>query len=306
MAKDLAGKVVVVTGSAFGIGRAISLRAAAQGAMVVIADVPGEEGAGKRTATECEVAGSPKSMYVACDVSKGPQVAALMQAAANECGSIDVVYANAGVGGIGPGKWAHEVSEEDFMQVVAINLCGVFHAAKYSLPYLVKSQGVLINTGSTFGMVGSHYAPAYCASKGGVINLTRQLAVDYGPLGVRVLAICPGYVSNWMGHSVGMGNIGDLPDVGSRALAPEVTAKAAQSRWETRAGAAEQQPLARMCSPDEIASVIPTWRRASNLFDASSSAIAMRCHDCAHALIGWSIGAGCNLPCYFSSFVHDR
>ena len=104
-------------------------------------------------------------------------------------------------------------------------------------------------------MVGSHYAPAYCASKGGVINLTRQLAVDYGPLGVRVLAICPGYVNNWMGHSVGGGEVGDLPDVGARALAPEVSAEAAQSRWETRAGAAEQQPLARMCSPDEIASV---------------------------------------------------
>ena len=60
---------------------------------------------------------------------------------------------------------------------------GVFHAAKYGLPHLVKSQGVLVNTGSTFGMVGAHYASAYCASKGGVINLTRQLAVDYGPLG---------------------------------------------------------------------------------------------------------------------------
>ena len=166
MATELSGKVVVVTGSAFGIGRAIALRAAAQGAMVVIADVPAEEEAGKRTAAECNAAGSPGSMYVACDVSEGPQVAALMQAAADEYGAIDVVYANAGVGGIGPGKWAHDVSDEDFMKVVAINLCGVFHAAKYSLPYLVKSQGVLVNTGSPFGMVGSHYAPAYCASKG--------------------------------------------------------------------------------------------------------------------------------------------
>lgn len=166
MATEFRDKVVVVTGSAFGIGRAIALRAAAQGAMVVIADVPAEEAAGKRTATECEVAGSPGSMYVACDVSKGPQVAALMQAAAKAYGSIDVCYANAGVGGIGSEKWAHEVSEESFMKVIAINLCGVFHAAKYSLPYLVQSRGVLINTGSTFGMVGSHYAPAYCASKG--------------------------------------------------------------------------------------------------------------------------------------------
>lgn len=255
MATDLSGKVVVVTGAAFGIGRAISLHAAAQRSNVVVADVPAEEDAGRRTAAECEVAGSPGSMYVACDVSEGLQVGALMQTAVDKYGAIDVVYANAGVGSIGPGKWAHEVADEDFMKTIAINLCGVFHTAKYSLPYLVKSQGVLVNTGSTFGMVGSHYASAYCASKGGVINLTRQLAVDYGPLGVRVLAICPGYVSNWMGHSVGMGSIGDLPDVGARALAPEVSAEAAQSRWETRAGAAEQQPLARMCSPDEIASV---------------------------------------------------
>ena len=125
MATDLADKVVVVTGSAFGIGRAIALRAAAQGAMVVIADVPGEKDAGKRTATECEVAGSPKSLYVACDVSKGPQVAALMQAAANECGSIDVVYANAGVGGIGPGKWAHEVSAVSYTHLTLPTICSV-------------------------------------------------------------------------------------------------------------------------------------------------------------------------------------
>ena len=131
----------------------------------------------------------------------------------------------------------------------------MFHAAKYGLPHLVKSQGVLVNTGSTFGMVGAHYASAYCASKGGVINLTRQLAVDYGPLGVRVVAVCPGYVGNWMGHSVGGGSIGDLPDVGARALAPEVSQDAAMARWETRNGAAVQQPLPRMCSPDEIASV---------------------------------------------------
>jgi NAD(P)-dependent dehydrogenase (short-subunit alcohol dehydrogenase family) len=177
---ELADKVVVITGSAFGIGRAIALQASAKGAKVVIADVPAEETAGKRTASECEAAGAPAAMYQPCDVSEGAQVAALMEAAAAAYGSIDVIYANAGVGGVGPGKWAHEVGDDDFAKTVAINLGGVFHAAKYGLPHLVKSQGVLINTGSTFGMVGSHYAPAYCASKGGVINLTRQLAVDYG------------------------------------------------------------------------------------------------------------------------------
>ena len=70
-----------------------------------------------------------------------------------------------------------------------------------------------------------------------------------------MVAVCPGYVSNWMGHSVGGGSIGDLPDVGARALAPDVSQDAATARWETRNGAAVQQPLPRMCSPDEIASV---------------------------------------------------
>ena len=120
----------------------------------------------------------------------------------------------------------------------------------------------------------TNYNMGCAVTKGGVINLTRQLAVDYSPLGVRVLAICPGYVSNWMGHSVGMGKIGDLPDVGARALAPEIAPEAAQARWEARAGAAQQQPLPRMCSPDEIASVNFTPHRGLQCLHTLRSAIA--------------------------------
>ena len=93
----LADKVVVITGSAFGIGRAIAQQAAAAGAKVVIADLPAEHDAGEWTAKECEAEGSPGAMYVPCDVSEGKQVAALMEAAAEAYGGIDVVYANAGV-----------------------------------------------------------------------------------------------------------------------------------------------------------------------------------------------------------------
>jgi NAD(P)-dependent dehydrogenase (short-subunit alcohol dehydrogenase family) len=168
--------------------------------MQVVADLPGEQVGGELTAADAIAAGAPAAMFVGTDVAKGKQVSALMAAAHESYGRIDVIYANAGISG--GGGWAHDIDEDDFMHVVAVNLGGVFNCAKYGLPHLVESQGVLVNTASSFGMVGAHLATSYCASKGGVINLTRQLAVDYGPLGVRVLAICPGYVEHAMGRTV--------------------------------------------------------------------------------------------------------
>jgi len=97
MAKSLEGKVVVVTGSAFGIGRSIALQAAEAGASVALADLAAEAAAGQKAADECVAAGAPAAKFVACDVSVGSDVAALMETAAEAFGAIDVIYANAGV-----------------------------------------------------------------------------------------------------------------------------------------------------------------------------------------------------------------
>ena len=105
-------------------------------------------------------------------------------------------------------------------------------------------------------MVGAHYATSYCASKGGVINLTRQLATDYSPLGVRVNAICPGYVANSMGRSVPGTPANVVPDgTAARANGATPTQEVASERWENRIKAAAEQPLVRMGAEDEIASV---------------------------------------------------
>ena len=255
MVAELEGKVCVVTGAAFGIGRAIALACARAGAdAVVVADLGSEARGGKRTASDVCCAGEAAATFVSCDVSDGKAVAALMERAAREFGRIDVVYANAGISG--GGGWAHEVADDDFARVLSVNLAGVFHTAKYALPYLIETKGVIVNTASSFGMVGAHFCSSYAAAKGGVINLTRQLATDYGPLGVRVLAICPGFVGTVMGRTVpGLDSPHQLPQpTERRAGYKPVSAEAAELRWANREAAAAMQPLPRQCAPSEIAS----------------------------------------------------
>ena len=255
------GKVVLVTGGAFGIGRAICLGAARQhAAFVVVADLPQEKRGGEQTAAECIEAGARDAFFVGCDVSNGKAVAAAIESAVTRCGALHAVFANAGVSPVnvpGSGGWTHEVNDDAFARVVAINLTGVFHTAKYSMAHLVKSKGALVTTASSFGLVGAHLAASYAASKGGVINLTRQLAKDYSPLGVRVNCICPGYVSNAMGRSVPGIADGDLPPPEARRASANtsLTEESVHASWARREAAAALQPIRRQAQASEIASV---------------------------------------------------
>ncbi|WP_110888504.1 SDR family NAD(P)-dependent oxidoreductase [Deinococcus yavapaiensis] len=233
-ARRLEGRVVLVTGAANGIGRAIALACAAEGARLVVADV---QTLGETTADTITQSGG-EAVFVACDVSNAADVEALVEASVRRFGRLDVLVNNAGIGG--DASAAHDLDLETWDRVIAVNLRGPFLCAKYALPHLMANgAGAVVNVASTFGLIGAPNAPAYCASKGGVVNLTRQLAVDYGKRGVRVNAVCPGYIDTDMG--------------GRRAsLSPEAS-RAANAKREANAA---RQPLGRQAHADEVARAV--------------------------------------------------
>ena len=145
---------------------------------------------------------------------------------------------NAGISG--GSSLAHEMDPEVWSRVLAVNLTGPFLCVRAAMPHLLASgRGRIVNIASTYGVIGAPLAPAYCASKAGVVNLTRQLAVDYSGQGVRVNAVCPGYIDTDMG--------------GGRAALGAEQAAAANAR---RDAAAALQPIGRQAQADEVARVV--------------------------------------------------
>jgi NAD(P)-dependent dehydrogenase (short-subunit alcohol dehydrogenase family) len=231
----LQDRVSIVTGSAGGIGRAIAFTMAQAGARVVVSDTREAEGAATVNAIQ---ASGGEAIFVACDVSDSDQVSHLVTASLEHFGRLDVLVNNAGISG--GSSLVHELELETWDRVMAVNLRGPFLCAKHAIPYLISSGGGnIINIASTFGLIGAPLAPAYCASKAGVINLTRQLAVDYGPYKIRVNAICPGFVDTDMG--------------GVRASLPPEQSVIANARREANAFL---QPIGRQAQALEIARVV--------------------------------------------------
>jgi NAD(P)-dependent dehydrogenase (short-subunit alcohol dehydrogenase family) len=162
----------------------------------------------------------------------------MVREAIESFGRIDVLVNNAGVGG--SGKRLHELDIDEWDRTIAVNLRGQFLCAKFTLPYFLKANsGVMVNVASTYGITGAPLSPEYCASKGGVVALTRQLAVDYGSHGIRVNAVCPGYIDTDMG--------------GRRAALGVEGAAAANASREAHAAL---QPLGRQAQASEVANVI--------------------------------------------------
>jgi len=178
-------RVAVVTGGGSGLGRATSLLLASEGAEVAVVDLVGD--AAEKVAGEVAEAGG-SARAVTADVSDPEQVRAAVAAAA-ELGRPAVLVNCAGIG-----NFAHttELAFERWSTVLGVNLTGTFLMCQATLPHLLEGGGTIVNIASNAGLMGVPYSAAYCASKGGVVNLTRALALEYINRGVRVNAVAPG------------------------------------------------------------------------------------------------------------------
>lgn len=228
----LAGKVAVITGAASGQGRAAARLFAEEGARVVVSDVNGE--GAEEVADEIRDSGG-EAVAVATDVSREAEVKAMIGAATETFGRLDVLFNNAGVGYSAADRITMasvvETPEEDWDAVLAINLKGAAMGCKHAIPVMERGGGgAIVNNASINALVGLSGADAYTAAKGGIVALTRVLAVDWGPKGIRVNCICPGGVDTPM-------------------IAPAIADEAVASFMR------ESTPLGRLARPEETARV---------------------------------------------------
>lgn len=222
----LSGKRAIVTGSSSGIGRAIACMFAAQGASVMVADLNLD--GGWETVQEI-VENGGEARFVQVDVSNDAEVAEMVQRALGAWDGVDILVNNAGVIRVGS---VTETTIEEWDQVLAVNLKGVFLCSRHSIPVMARSGGgVIVNIASVGGVVGAAGLAAYASAKAAVLNLTRQMAVDFGPQNIRVNSICPGTIPTPMHYAF---------------YAPEEQ-EATLKEW------AAMRPLRRVGKPDDIA-----------------------------------------------------
>jgi NAD(P)-dependent dehydrogenase (short-subunit alcohol dehydrogenase family) len=228
-AHQLAGRVALVTGSGSGIGRASAVALARAGATVMVSDVNDEGGA---ETVSLIAAGGGTAAYMHCDVSEATDCQALVDATVEQFGQLDVLHANAGVSLPFADGFSPNIDPATWDKVIGINLSGVFYCCHYAIPVMARGGGgAIVNTASSMAVLPLGGMDAYAASKAGVAGLTRSLAPMCGPIGIRVNAICPGYVETPL--------TGILQD--SADLAPAFAAQHAEPGWQT---------------PEEIAEVV--------------------------------------------------
>lgn len=218
--KRFENKVAVITGAASGIGAATARLMAAEGALLVLADI-GDEG-GQTLAADLE-----NAIAVKCDVSKAADVEALIKTATGKHGRIDILFNNAGIGSFSN---TVELQPAEWERVIAVDLHSVYYACHYAIPYMPRGSAI-VNTASISGLGGDYRFAAYNAAKGAVINYTRALAIDHARDGIRVNALCPGLVATPI-----TSGLQQLPGL--------------KEEWEKRI------PLGRAAEPEEMANVV--------------------------------------------------
>jgi meso-butanediol dehydrogenase/(S,S)-butanediol dehydrogenase/diacetyl reductase len=190
VSKRFEGRTVVITGAASGIGRATARLMASEGAHPVLADIA-EEGL-EETRASIE-AGGGRATAVVTNVADRAACFALIEKAVHQTGHLDVLC---NVAGLGSMKHTTEVGEDEWRRVFGVNLDGPFFLCQAALPHLTKQRrSAIVNVASVAGLIGQAYCAAYCASKAGLVSLTKTLAVEYAKTGLRANCVCPGGVS---------------------------------------------------------------------------------------------------------------
>jgi NAD(P)-dependent dehydrogenase (short-subunit alcohol dehydrogenase family) len=225
---DFAGQVALVTGASTGIGLATAKAFVEAGASVVLVDV--NEAALEKLTNELRDAGH-KILAIQCDVSHEGKVAAMVERAVAKFGRLDMAFNNAGIAG--PSGPFLEETFEQFDQVNAVNLRGVWTCTKHELKQMrAQGSGAIVNCSSLGGLVGLSGRAAYHATKFGVIGLTKSVAIEYAPLGIRINAVCPGVVDTPM--------LSDLKERSPEAMEAIL----------------RDQPIGRLGAPEEIAAAV--------------------------------------------------
>ncbi len=214
--KMLDGKVAIVTGASAGIGAAAALEFARQGARVVVAARRRDQS--EEIVEQIRALGS-EGLFVQTDVTKPAEVAAMVAATLAKFGRLDCAFNNAGISG-SRGVPVADIEERVWDEVMNLNLKAVWMCMKHEIPAMLKNgNGAIVNNASVYGLQASDLGhAAYCASKFGVVGLTKTAAVDYGQQGIRVNAVCPGFT------------LSEMVDPRKRDLGPLVAKHSAMNR----------------------------------------------------------------------------